>query len=177
MSVGPAVVAAVESTVPNTGPLTVLVEPYYGGSHKQFVDLLVQQLLAPAGGRFVTVTLPAKKWHWTMRTAALCVSQRIPKPLPAGSTLFASSCLNLAELLALRPDLAAARKLLYFHENQLTYPVKRPATAATAALERDFQFGWIQIMAAMVADAVYFNSSNKQNSFLGGVASSTVSTY
>ena len=33
--------------------------------------------------------------------------------------LFASAYLNLAELVALRPDLQRTRKILYFHENQL----------------------------------------------------------
>lgn len=79
-------------------PLVLIVEPFYGGSHKQFVDLLVQQLLAPAASasdaapRHLCVTLAPKKWHWTMRTAALSISRRIPHPLPAGSTLFVSSC-------------------------------------------------------------------------------------
>ena len=35
------------------------------------------------------------------------------------SVLFVSSMLNLAELLALRPDLVTAKKIVYFHENQL----------------------------------------------------------
>ncbi|XP_046903571.1 glycosyltransferase-like domain-containing protein 1 [Hypomesus transpacificus] len=33
--------------------------------------------------------------------------------------------LNLAELVALRPDLARLKKVLYFHENQLVYPVRK----------------------------------------------------
>ena len=39
--------------------------------------------------------------------------------------LFASSVLNLTELAALRPDLGKLKKILYFHENQLVYPVKK----------------------------------------------------
>ncbi|KAG7253707.1 hypothetical protein CRUP_008695 [Coryphaenoides rupestris] len=48
--------------------------------------------------------------------------------------LFASSVLNLCELVALRPDLAPLKKVLYFHENQLVYPVRKDQ-------ERDFQYG------------------------------------
>ena len=149
-----------------TGPRVVLVEPFYGGSHRQFVDLLVEDVLAASGAEALTVTLPAKKWHWSIRTAALSISRRIPKPLPAGcATLFASSYLNLPELLALRPDLGATRKVVYFHENQLTYPTQ----LADKERERDFQFGWIQIMSCIVADAIAFNSAFNMHSFLGAI--------
>ena len=53
--------------------------------------------------------------------------------------LFASSVLNLAELMALRPDLTQLKKVLYFHENQLIYPVRKQQ-------ERDFQYGYNQIL-------------------------------
>ena len=53
--------------------------------------------------------------------------------------LFCSSVLNLAEMVALRPDLAPVRKVVYFHENQLVYPVRK-------AQDRDFQYGYNQIL-------------------------------
>ena len=60
-------------------------------------------------------------------------------PSPHPRTLFASSVLNLCELVALRPDLASLHKVLYCHENQLVYPVRKQQ-------ERDFQFGYNQIL-------------------------------
>jgi len=53
--------------------------------------------------------------------------------------LFCSSVLNLAELVALRPDLQSLKKIIYFHENQLIYPVRKQQL-------RDFQFGYNQIL-------------------------------
>lgn len=53
--------------------------------------------------------------------------------------LFSSSVLNLCELVALRPDLAGLKKVLYFHENQLVYPVRQHK-------ERDFQYGYNQLL-------------------------------
>jgi glycosyltransferase involved in cell wall biosynthesis len=154
-----------DSAQARRAPQAVLIEPYYGGSHKQFIDLLVSEVVGPCGAEVLTVTLPAKKWHWSMRTAGLCVSRRIPNQLPPGATILASSYLNLCELLALRPDLRAARTVLYFHENQLTYPTQ----LADKERERDFQFGWIQIMSCMVADVIAFNSGFNMNSFLGAI--------
>ena len=52
--------------------------------------------------------------------------------------------------------------MLYFHENQLNYPVEREE-------ERDFQFGWIQILSCLVADEVCFNSEWNMQSFLDAI--------
>lgn len=83
-------------------------------------------------------TLPAKKWHWRARTSALYFSQTIPVDRRY-EILFASSVLNLAELIGMRSDLAKCKKIIYFHENQLIYPVRE-------IRERDCQYGLNQIM-------------------------------
>ncbi|XP_077873461.1 tRNA-queuosine alpha-mannosyltransferase isoform X3 [Ictidomys tridecemlineatus] len=139
------------------GPMSILIiEAFYGGSHKQLVDLLQEELQ-----NCVLYTLPAKKWHWRARTAALYFSQNIPAS-EHYRILFASSVLNLTELTALRPDLGKLKKILYFHENQLVYPVKK-------CQERDFQYGYNQILSCLVADVVVFNSVFNMESFLTSI--------
>ncbi|KAM4698261.1 tRNA-queuosine alpha-mannosyltransferase [Rhinophrynus dorsalis] len=134
----------------------LLVEAFYGGSHKQLMDLLQEEM-----DGCVLHCLPAKKWHWRARTAALYFMQTIP-PNDSYRTLFTSSVLNLAELVALRPDLGKLKKILYFHENQLVYPVQK-------SQERDFQYGYNQILSCLVADTVLFNSAFNMESFLTSI--------
>ena len=69
--------------------------------------------------------------------------------------LFASSVLNLTELVGLRPDLAPLKKIIYFHENQLTYPVQNKTTRNKNTIEnkeqRDFQYGYNQILTRLIS--------------------------
>ncbi|XP_056611615.1 glycosyltransferase-like domain-containing protein 1 isoform X2 [Triplophysa dalaica] len=135
----------------------LLLEAFNGGSHKQLLDLL-QETVEDC----VSFTLPAKKWHWRARTSALYFMQAVPAS-SLYRVLFTSSVLNLAELVALRPDLGRLKKVLYFHENQLVYPVRK-------SQERDFQYGYNQILSCLVADVVAFNSSFNMESFLSSIS-------
>ncbi|KAK7469772.1 hypothetical protein BaRGS_00036199, partial [Batillaria attramentaria] len=137
----------------------LIVEAFYCGSHKQLMDCLMRD---PAiGCRADLVTMSGKKWHWRARTSALHLSGMI-RTDHKYRVVFASSVLNLAELVALRPDLAALHKVLYFHENQLQYPVRKQQG-------RDFQYGYNQILSCLVADVVAFNSKYNMESFLSSI--------
>lgn len=43
-----------------------IIEPFYGGSHKQLIDLIESELKI-SNRKYDLFTMPAKKWHWRAR--------------------------------------------------------------------------------------------------------------
>lgn len=137
----------------------LLIEAFYGGSHKQLIDL-IHKLFSDSAALF---TLPAKKWHWRALTSPLHFAEVIPSDHKF-SLLFSSSVLPLAELLALRPDLGKLHKVVYFHENQMVYPVQQKK-------DRYFQHAYNEVLTCLAADRIIFNSNFNKESFLTSISS------
>ena len=143
------------------------LEPYYGGSHRAVLDGLVGRIDAD----WTLLTLPARKWKWRMRGAAITMAAEATalaeKPGTGGGAsalpfdvIFASTFLNLAEFrgMACRA-IADVPAIVYFHENQLVYPNRHTA-------EWDFQFPLTNITSALAADACVFNTAWNEAAFL-----------
>jgi glycosyltransferase involved in cell wall biosynthesis len=139
------------------------LEPYYGGSHKAFIDGLSKA----SQHTWTLLTLPAHKWKWRMRHSAITFAEQVTELLKRAEIpdlVFCSDMLNLAEFTALAPiEISRLPKVIYFHENQLTYPVRLED-------ERDYQFAMTNLTSALAADAVWFNSRFHMNSFLDALA-------
>lgn len=135
------------------------IEPFEGGSHAYFGRQLRAALPEFA---FTCVTLPARHWKWRMRGAAVWAAQQpeLERASERYDLVFASSYLALGDLLGLRPDLADLPRVVYFHENQLAFPM-RPEFSG----ERDLHYGFSQLVAAGSASACWFNSHHNLESF------------
>jgi glycosyltransferase involved in cell wall biosynthesis len=134
----------------------LFLEPYYGGSHREFADGWRER----SRHRIELVTLPDRFWKWRLRGAALHLARKVSSP-ESYDGLIASSMLSLAELRGLwGRDCPPA--LLYFHENQLTYPVPEGES-------RDVQFAFTNISSALAAQRVLFNSGYHRRAFFEGL--------
>ena len=88
----------------------VVIEPYFGGSHKSFLEGLAGNLPY----EFVFHTLPARKWKWRMRLAAPYFAGRIDidrLDLAGADLLLCSPFLDVAVFKGLLPR--RFRRLIY----------------------------------------------------------------
>lgn len=139
----------------------LVLEPYYGGSHRAFLKDLQRHL--PYSFDFLT--MPARSWKWRMRLAAPCFAEMLQDDtalLQKADCLLCSTFVDVALLRALLP--AGYRDipiLTYFHENQFAYPVQVDD-------ERDLHFAVTNLSTALASDRLAFNSRYNLDTFLRG---------
>jgi glycosyltransferase involved in cell wall biosynthesis len=130
----------------------LFIEPFFGGSHREFA----KGLISHSQHRIDLVTLPARFWKWRMRGAALYFAKKIPS-LESYNALITTDLMSLSDYKALSPGVCPPA-LVYFHENQLTYPL-------APGEHMDYQFGFTDITTALAADRVLFNSRTHCDAF------------
>lgn len=135
----------------------LILEPYYGGSHKSFLDNLIRFLPF----EFKILSLPARKWKWRMRLSAPYFAEKL-RNMDGFDRVLCSTFVDVATLRALAPAwINTVPVLTYFHENQFAYPVQ-------ANDERDFHFALTNVTTALASDRIAFNSQYNRNTFLNG---------
>lgn len=127
----------------------LLVEPYYGGSHRAWAD----GYAAHSAHDVTLVTHEARFWKWRMHGAHLTLAQKAAAALDGPPDVaFVSSMMNVAAFLgAARHTIGDAPVAVYFHESQFDYPL--------SPLDRvDQTYPMINWSSAAVADLPIFNS-------------------
>lgn len=130
----------------------LFLEPFYGGSHRAFAD----GLRAASRHHIDVRTMPARFWKWRMRGAALHFAESVQDP-ERFDVLLLSDLMSLADLRALWGQ-RCPPAVVYFHENQLSYPVPEGE-------RRDVHFGFTDISTGLAADAIVFNSKFHRDAF------------
>ncbi len=139
----------------------VLVEPYDTGSHAAWM----RGYAAHSAHDVTILSLPGQFWKWRMQGGAVTLARQFLQAGLAPDLIIASDMLNLATFLALtRSRTAGVPAALYFHENQLTYPLGPRQRG-----ELHFQLALINYVSAMAADAIFFNSRFHQESFFAAL--------
>jgi len=134
----------------------IFLEPFFGGSHRNFAE----DLISHSRHQIDLYTLPPRFWKWRMRGAALYFAKKVPS-LKTYDGFISTNLMSLSDFKALcGPPWPPS--LVYFHENQLTYPL-------APGESRDFQFGFTDITTALVADRVLFNSQTHFDAFFSNL--------
>lgn len=135
------------------------LEPWYGGSHRNFLDGLISHSRHDVRPQ----TMAARFWKWRMHGGAVTMSRKAVQALEDGfepDVIFATDMVNVPAFLALaRPHFGDVPVVLYFHENQLTYPLPPD-------VERDRTYGYINYLSCLAADRIVFNSQFHFDEFM-----------
>ena len=137
----------------------LFVEPFYGGSHRAFLDGLVRH----SAHHFTLLTLEDGEWRRRMRRGAHELAAAAAQLDGDFGFLVATDMLDLPAFLALtRPRFSHLPIMLYLHENQLTYPRLR-------GTKFNSWFGAMNYLSACAADVVAFNSEFHRSDFLAAL--------
>lgn len=128
--------------------------PFHGGSHKDCLENWQKH----SRHDWKVLALSPHHWKWRMRQAPLHFSE-LCKEESLPDLLFCTSMFNLCEFKGLCSKFSQVPSVMYFHENQLTYPVEEET-------QRDYHLAFSQFSAALVADEVWFNSEYHLNQYL-----------
>lgn len=142
----------------------LILEPYFGGSHKQFLEGIGCHVEA----EYRWLTLPARKWKMRMQLSAFWFVEQI-KSIPQQKRHFdVVLCSTFVDVAVLKSQLMSvdgwnpeSRIVTYFHENQFAYPNQM-------ADQANHQFTAINFTTAVASDKLAFNSEYNRNTFLKG---------
>lgn len=147
-----------------TGQRVLVIEPYFGGSHKLFLEGLMSNV--PAEYRLLT--LPARKWKMRMQLAAPWVAQQISNlnlKDRCFDTVLCSTFIDVAVLRSILPLIDGwnnnVNYCTYFHENQFAYPGQYHDNNIQ-------QFQYINLTTALSSDRIAFNSAHNRETFIAG---------
>lgn len=138
----------------------LLLSAYHARSHAYWSDQLQQRL---PEFHWRLLQLSPRYFNWRIRGNPLSwihIRDELADFTP--DVMVATSMVDLATLRGLNPQLAQIPALVYCHENQFAYPESGSAPSRLEPL-------MVNLYSALSADALCFNSTYNQNSFLNGV--------
>jgi glycosyltransferase involved in cell wall biosynthesis len=142
----------------------LLVEPFFVGSHASWASGFQQY----SSHEVSLLTLPGRHWKWRMAGSAVELARQFEQLETLPDVIMATDMLDLATFLGLiRGAGFEGKTVLYFHENQITYPWS--PDDEDPALKRDFHYGFKNFTSALAADKVVFNSGYHQSALLNAL--------
>ena len=139
----------------------LILEPFFTGSHKKWTN----EFQFHSKHEIEILSLPGRFWKWRMHGGAITLHKYYEKLNFKPDLIIASDMLNLPIFKSLMKS--SIPIILYFHENQFTYPWSK--NDPDVELQRDKHYGFINYSSALIADKVLFNSQFHLNSFFHGM--------
>jgi len=139
----------------------LIAEPYLAGSHAVWAEEYTERSLHDVS----ILGLPGRHWKWRMHGGAVTLARLFLEGAYAPDLIVATDMLDLTTFLALtRGRTASTKSVLYFHENQISYPWSLDDHDRNR--KRDVHYGFINLTSALAADTVAFNSEYHRTAFL-----------
>ena len=139
----------------------LLLEPYFTGSHKSWAE----DLQNFSSNKIKILSMKGNFWKWRMQGSAITLAEKFNEMNIDPDLILATDMLDLTTFLSLtRKKTYKTPTVMYFHENQLSYP--------WSIKDKDFinkehkHYGFINYSSALTADKVLFNSNYHKDSFL-----------
>jgi len=118
---------------------------------------------------FESYALPGRHWKWRMSASGMALVDRMKE---AGALEQDIDCFIATDMMdvgqfrsALPPRFRSVPIVLYFHENQLTFPAH--SEGPKSAWDRHYAF--MNVTSALLADQVWFNSAYHKEVFLSAL--------
>lgn len=138
-----------------------LLEPYYGGSHRQFADGLVRN----SHHDIRIFSLPDRHWKWRMSHSAVQLYEQLTQSDFKPQVILANDLVDVAQLRGLmHRDGLNAPVVNYWHENQFAYPESE--NDQDREVGRDHHYRLQNYTSALASDLNLFNSEYNRSSFL-----------
>ena len=139
----------------------LILEPFFTGSHKDWAE----GFKLHSKHEVQILSLPGRFWKWRMHGGAITLAKKYTKLNFKPDIILATDMLNLPVFKSLIKS--NVKIVLYFHENQITYPWSD--NDPDIKLKRDQHYGFINYTSALTADEIIFNSKFHLNSFFHGL--------
>jgi glycosyltransferase involved in cell wall biosynthesis len=131
----------------------LLLESFYGGSHKVWTDNLSKIY----GDQLRILTLPDRFWKWRMEASGIEFAKRYLELNESFDIILFSDLMNINQFVSLsKLDRDNTKLYLYMHENQICYPWQ--ADRSKINVNRDRHFGFMNIVNCLAVDHIIFNS-------------------
>ena len=141
----------------------LLVSPYHGhSSHASWAE----GYRASSRHQVEILSLSDRAWAWRLKGGAVELAQKATTEQFHSDVVLATSMTDVAGLMGhwRGTPLAAKPVVLYMHENQLTYPIRKEG-------KRDRQLPWIQYSSMLCADEIWFNSEHNRTGWFRALPS------